>query len=296
MSPEVLISALITGIVLGGLYMVVAVGYSLIFGVIRVINLAHGSLLMLFMYAGFWLWYFFRLDPYVSILLVAPLAFACGYLVQDTLVRPMYEKEKSAVSGPLGVLLMTAGLGIVLQNVAMLVFKSDTRGVIVPYAQRVIRFGFLSLTITRLAMIGIAAAMVAALHWLLTRTELGTAIRAVGQNREAAAMCGVNIRRIYAITFGLGTAMLGIGGCAMLPFYLVQPWIGIPLGSKSSMIVVLGGLGSIPGAMLGAVIIGVVEAVGAQFVPATAASIFSLMLFLVVLFIRPKGLMGVVEA
>ena len=296
MTAETLISALVSGVLLGGLYAVVAVGLSLIFGIIRVINFAHGSLLMIFLYAGFWLWSLFKLDPYVSILIVAPLAFVSGYAVQHILIRPIFVREKAFVVEPLGVLLLMAGLDMVLTNGALLFFRSDSRAVLVSYGQATIPVGFLNLSVTRLALLGIAVLIVVGLHWMLRRTEVGTIIRAVGQNREAAALCGVNIHRIYAFTFGLGVAVLGVGASAMLPFYFVEPSMGLPLGVKSFIIVVLGGLGSVPGALLGALIIGVVESVGAQFVPATAASIFSLLLFLAILFLRPKGLLGVLEA
>jgi branched-chain amino acid transport system permease protein len=129
----------------------------------------------------------------------------------------------------------------------------------------------------------------------MNKTELGNNIRAVGQNREAAALCGLDVYRIFAFTFGLGCAVTAFGGCAMLPFYFVNPNMGLPLAIKSFIIVVLGGLGSIPGALLGGLIIGLVESVGGQFVPATSASIFSLVLFLVIVFFRPKGLMGILE-
>lgn len=293
---EALISALVAGLLLGGLYAVVAIGLSLIFGIIRVINFAHGSLLMASMYAGFWLWHFFGIDPYLSIIIVVPLAFAAGYGVQDFLIRPMFQREKTYVVEPLGVLLLMAGLDMVLSSGSLLFFKSDFRAVTVPYAAAAMHVGFLTIPITRLILLVISVLLSLGLTWLLSRTELGNSIRAVGQNREAAALCGLNVYHIYAVTFGLGCAVTAFGGCAMLPFYFVDPNMGLPLAIKSFIIVVLGGLGSVPGALLGGFIIGVVESVGGQFVPATSASIFSLIIFLFIVFFRPKGLMGVLEA
>jgi branched-chain amino acid transport system permease protein len=293
---EALISALIAGLLVGGLYAVVAIGLSLIFGIIRVINFAHGSLLMASMYAGFWLWRLWGIDPYLSIIIVVPLAFVGGYAVQHFLIRPMFQRERTYVVEPLGVLLLMAGLDMALSNGALLFFKSDFRAVTVPYGAAAVHLGFLTIPVTRLILLVISMLLALGLSWLLSRTELGNAIRAVGQNREAAALCGLNVYHIYALTFGLGCAVTGFGGCAMLPFYFVDPSMGLPLAIKSFIIVVLGGLGSIPGALLGGFIIGVVESVGGQFVPATSASIFSLIMFLFIVFFRPKGLMGVLEA
>lgn len=292
---ETLVSALVTGIMLGGLYGAVAVGLSLIFGIIRVINFAHGSLLMVAMYASYWLWRLIGLDPYVSIVVVGPLMFAVGYAIQSVLIKPMFVRERALVVEPLGVLLLMAGLDVALANLALLLFKSDYRGVIHPLATVTWKLAFVELSVSRTLMFVLAVVLTAGLAALLKHTDLGAAIRSVGQNREAAALCGVNVYRVYAFTFGLGTAVLAVAGAAMLPFYYVNPAMGTPLAIKSFIVVVLGGLGSIPGAMAGGILLGIVESVGAQFVTATAAAIFSLAIFIIVLFTRPKGLMGVLE-
>jgi branched-chain amino acid transport system permease protein len=293
---EVLVCALVAGVLVGGLYGVVAMGLSLIFGIIRVINFAHGALLMLGMYAGYWLWHFWRIDPYVSILVVVPLAFFCGYGIQHLLIRPMFLREKAYVVEPLGVLLLMAGLDMVLANGALLLFKSDFRAVNIPYGSEAIHLGLLTIPVTRLILLILSLLLASGLTWFLSRTDLGNSIRAVGQNREAAALCGIDVYHIFSLTFGLGLAITAFGGCAMLPFYPVDPNMGLPLAVKSFIVVVLGGLGSIPGALLGGIIIGIVECVGGQFVPATSASIFSLIIFLFIVFFRPKGLMGILEA
>lgn len=292
---ETLVSALVTGIVLGGLYGAIALGLSLIFGIIRVINFAHGSLLMVAMYVSYWLWHLARLDPYLSILVVGPFMFGLGYAVQHVLIRPMFVRERALVVEPLGVLLLMAGLDVVLSNLALLLFKADYRGVIHPLGTMAVRVGFVELSASRTLVFVLAVILTAGLSALLRYTDMGTAIRAVGQNREAAALCGVNVYRIYSFTFGLGTAILAITGAAMVPFYYVNPAMGVPLAIKSFIVVVLGGLGSVPGALVGGLLLGVVESVAAQFVTATAAGIFSFCLFILVLFARPKGLMGILE-
>lgn len=292
---ETLVPALVSGLLLGGLYGAIAVGLSLIFGIIRVINFAHGAFLMTAMYASYWLWALLGVDPYLSIIVVAPAFFLAGYAAQDILIRPMFARERALVVEPLGVLLLMAGLDLVLSNLALLFFRADYRSVAHPLGSATFPFFSMILSIPRTIVFVLALVLTGGLSWILTRTELGTAIRAVGQNREAAALCGVNVYRIYNVTFGLGTAALAIAGAAILPFYYVNPTMGSPLAVKSFMVVVLGGLGSVPGALVGGLVLGVVESVAGQFVPATAATIFSFVLFVVVLFTRPRGLMGTLD-
>lgn len=293
---DTLAQSVVTGLLLGGLYGALAVGLSLIFGIIRVVNFAHGGFLMAAMYASYWLWALTGLDPYLSIVVVGPLFFGVGYAVQNVLIRPMFVRERALVVEPLGVLLLMAGFDLVLANLALLFFRADYRGVTHPLGAASVPFLFMDVSVPRTLVFLLALVLTGGLSWLLARTELGTAIRSVGQNREAAALCGVNVYRIYNVTFGLGTAVLAVTGAAMLPFYYVNPAMGPPLAVKSFMVVVLGGLGSVPGALVGGLVLGVVESVTAQFVPATAAAIFSFVLFAVVLLTRPRGLMGTLEA
>lgn len=288
-------SALVYGILLGCLYAVVAIGLSLIFGIIRVINFAHGSIAMIFLYLGFFLWQFWGIDPYLSMLIVVPAAFGFGYGVQHVLIRPMFLREKSYVVEPLGVLMLLAGVDLVLTNGALLGFGPYTRAVETSYSTSTMQLGFITVSVTRLILAGIAVALTFGVHWMMNHTDLGHRIRAVGQNREAAAICGINVHHIYALAFGLGCAITAFGGCAMLPFYAIFPQMGMSLAIKAFIIVVLGGLGSVPGALLGGVIIGIVESVGGQFVFTTTAYIFSLVIFLVILFLKPRGLMGTIE-
>lgn len=290
-----LTSALVYGILLGCLYAVVAVGLSLIFGIIRVINFAHGSIAMIFLYLGFFLWRSWGIDPYLCILIVTPAAFGFGYAIQHVLIRPMFLREKSYVVEPLGVLMLLAGVDLVLTNSALLAFGPYTRAVETSYSSATVELGFVTVSVTRLILACIAVVLTFGIHWVMNHTELGHRIRAVGQNREAAAICGINVHHIYAFAFGLGCAITAFGGAAMLPFYAIFPQMGMNLAIKAFIIVVLGGLGSIPGALLGGVIIGVVESVGGQFVFTTTAYIFSLVIFLIILFVKPRGLMGTIE-
>jgi branched-chain amino acid transport system permease protein len=187
---ETLAPAFVTGLLLGGLYGAIAVGLSLIFGIIRVVNFAHGGFLMAAMYASYWLWALFGMDPYLSIVVVGPLFFLLGYAVQHVLIRPMFVRERALVVEPLGVLLLMAGFDLVLANLALLFFRADYRGVTHPLGAMSFPFLFMDLSVPRTLMFVLAFLLTGGLSWLLTRTELGTAIRSVGQNREAAALCG----------------------------------------------------------------------------------------------------------
>jgi branched-chain amino acid transport system permease protein len=279
---------------LGGLYGAIAMGLSLIFGVMRVINFAHGSFLMIGLFIPFWLWQLFRINPYVSMLAAAPALFILGYLIQATIIAPLFKRERAMVLEPLSVLMLTAGVGLIIDNMAFMAFGPDFRGITMDFASRALWIGsMLNINYTRLIAFLVSLVMAAALSLFLARSDLGRAIRSTAQNRDAASLCGINVMRIYNITFGLGCAVLGVVGCLMIPFYLVSPSIGLAFGIRSFIVVVLGGIGSIPGCILGGLILGVVESVAAQVVTATSASIFSFVIFILVLFFRPTGLMGI---
>ena len=284
--------AVLTGIQAGCVYAAIALGLSLIFGIIRVINFAHGAVLVIFMYLGYFLWQGWGIDPYVGMLICAPAAFGFGYAVQHFINRPLFIRERAYVVEPLGILILMAGFDMVLSNITLLGFGPFVKSVSPAYATNSIALGGILLNVPRLIMVPIVVALIFGVYRLLNRTELGNQIRAVGQNREAAAICGLNVHHIYALTFGIGCAITAIAGSAMLPFYPITPYMGLGLAIKAFIVVVLGGMGSIPGMLAAGIIIGLVEGVVGQFVPATYAFIVSLVIFLLVIFFRPKGLMG----
>ena len=293
MDPIILGVSVVNGILLGGLYGAVALGLSLIFGVMRVINFAHGTFLMLGLFIPYWLWQLFGINPYVSALVAAPALFALGYGVQAAVVAPLFKRERAMVLEPLSVLLLTAGVGLILDNLTLMAFGPNVRAVQIPLATKTLWLGeILNINYTRLLAFLTSVAITVALSLFLARTDIGRSIRSTAQNRDAAALCGINVSQIYNITFGLGCAVLGIVGCVMVPFYYVSPTVGLSFGVKSFITVVLGGIGSIPGSILGGLILGIVESIAAQFVTATSAAIFSFFIFILVLFIRPTGLMG----
>lgn len=292
MDPFILTFAVINGLLLGGIYGGVALGLSLIFGVLRVVNFAHGSFLMLSLYLAFWSWSVFGLDPYLSVLLTVPTMFALGYGVQAVIISPLIRRESALVVEPLSALLLTCGVFLALDNLALMAFGPDVRAVRTDYMLPT--WFVFGVPVNTPRLIGAVAAVAIALGlsgWL-RRSDMGRAIRATAQNRDAAALSGINVPQIYAITFGLGCSILGLFGSLMATFIPISPSIGIAFGIKSFIVVVLGGLGSIGGALVGGLVIGVFEAVASQFVPATSASIGSLALFILILIFRPQGIMG----
>ena len=292
MEPIILGIALVNGILIGGLYGAVALSLSLIFGVMRVINFAHGSLLMVAMFVSYWLWRLLGLSPYVSIVCAAPILFGIGYFIQATVISPLFKRERAMVLEPLSVLLLTAGVFMILDNSALLLFGPDFRAVQMDFSIKTIRIGILSINWARLIAFLAGIGVTVAFSLFLSHAEMGRAIRATAQNRDAAALSGIDVPKIYNITFGLGCAVLGIIGSLMVPFYPVSPSLGIAFGIKSFIVVVLGGIGSLPGCILGGLLLGIVESVTAQFVTSTSAAIFSFVIFILVLTFKPTGLMG----
>jgi branched-chain amino acid transport system permease protein len=292
MDTFILSFAVVNGLLLGGIYGGVALGLSLIFGVMRVVNFAHGSFLMLSLYLTYWCWSLLGLDPYLSVIITVPTMFVLGYLVQNVVISPLIRRERALVVEPLSALLLTAGVFLMLDNMALMFFGPDVRAVQTSYYMPSLMLGQIPVNAPRL--IGALAAVVIAigLSFWLRRSHMGRAIRATAQNRDAAAMSGINVPFVYAVTFGIGCALLGLFGSLIAPFIPITPSIGLAFGIKSFIVVVLGGLGSIPGCIVGGVVIGVFEAVASQYVTATSAAIGSLGLFILILLVRPQGIMG----
>lgn len=292
MDPFILLFAVVNGVLLGGIYGGVAIGLSLIFGVLRVVNFAHGSFLMLSLYIAFWAWYLLGVDPYLTAFINIPVMFALGFAVQSLVISPLIRRESALVVEPLSALLLTAGIFLVFDNLALMAFGPDVRAIQTSYYMPSLMLGDIPVNTPRL--IGAAAAVLVAilLSLWLRGSHMGRSIRATAQNRDAAAMSGINVPFVYAVTFGIGCAILGLFGSLISPFIPISPMIGLSFGIKSFIVVVLGGLGSIPGCIVGGIVIGVFEAVASQYVTATSAAIGSLALFVLILIFRPAGIMG----
>ncbi|MFG1365251.1 branched-chain amino acid ABC transporter permease [Xanthobacter versatilis] len=292
MDPLILSFAVVNGLLQGGIYGGIALGLSLIFGVLRVVNFAHGSFLMLSLYLSFWCWSLLGMDPYLSALVTVPAMFALGYLVQRLIISPLIVRERALVVEPLSALLLTCGIFLVVDNLALMAFGPDVRSVQLSYYMPSLMLGPIPVDTPRLIAAASSIGVAVAVSMWLRYSHLGRAIRATAQNRDAAAMSGIDVPQVYAVTFGLGCAILGLFGALIAPFIPVNPQIGVAFGIKSFIVVVLGGMGSLPGSIIGGLVIGVFEAVASQFVTATSAAIFSLGLFILVLLVRPVGIMG----
>jgi branched-chain amino acid transport system permease protein len=284
--PEIVAEAVLNGLLTGAVYGLVALGLTLVYGVLHIINFAHGALLTLAMYAAFVAWQAFGLDPYVAILPLVPLFFALGYGVQRFVIGPASRGEDS------NILLVTLGLSIVIENVMLAVFRSDTLSVQVPYAMEVVELGPVLLGFPRVVGFGVAFLVALVLFVLLTMTDTGRAIRAVAKERTGAALVGIEVNHVYAVTFGIGAACLAVAACLLLPFFYVNPRVGNAFVLVAFTIVVLGGMGSVPGALLGGLFIGVVESLSGLYLGDSLGQIGIFLIFILVLLFRPTGLFG----
>ncbi len=282
------------GIIQGGAYGAIALGLSVIFGVTRVTNFAHGGMLMVSMFMFFELYTRLGIDPYLGIIVVVPIMYLFGMAVQKFLITPLLKRESGTTQDPASLLLITVGLNNALVNLAMMIYGANYRNMPTKASTSYLTIGDAVFVTQWSKVIAFLASFLLAfaLWFIINKTELGKRIRAVSLNRDAAAICGVNVYKTYAIAFGLGIAAVAVAGACLSEFYFVQPSVGDTFGTKSFMIVVLGGLGSIPGALIGGFIFGLIETVGAQFINTTSASMLSFLLFMIVLFVKPNGLMG----
>jgi len=279
------------GLLIGGTYALIALGLNIIFGTVRVINFAQGTLLMVGMFMTYWLWALGGVHPYLSPVVTVPLLFGFGYLVQKSLVAPLFARERARE--PMSVLLLTLGLALLLENLALLLFAADFKTVQLDISLRTFRVGGIIVSVPR--FIGLIAAGVtgAGLYLFFTRTDIGRAIRATGQDREVARLMGIDDFRVYNVSFGLSAGLMGIAAAILVPFFYVHPAVGTSFLLKAFVIVVLGGMGSMPGAALGGLIVGVIEGVVGVYVQAAVAQIVLFGLFVGILLVRPTGLLGV---
>ncbi len=286
LSPVILIPAVLNGLLTGAVYALVALGLTLIYGVLHIINFAHGALLTAAMFAAFFAFRVLGLDPYIAILLIAPVFFCVGYALQRFVIGPTSHGEDR------NMLLVTLGLAVVIENALLFSFRADTRTIDLPYAFQTIDFGFTFLAIPR--VIGFAAVLIVALAlWaVMTLTDTGKAIRAVAKEKLGAQLAGIDVDHTYAMTFGLGTACVAIAACLLMPTYYVNPTAGEAFVLVAFTIVVLGGMGSVAGALIGGLVVGVVESLSGLFLGESLGQIGIFLVFIAVLLVRPTGLFG----
>jgi len=287
LKPDILLAALANGLLTGAVYALIALGLTLVYGVLHIINFAHGAMLTAAMFAVFVCHQVLKLDPYAAVLLLTPLFFALGYGLQRFVIGPASRGDDS------NILLVTLGLSIVIENGLLAWFRSDTRSIDTPYGFAVVEVWGLFLSTPKLIAFAASFAVAGLLALLLASTDTGKAIRAVAKEKTGAALAGIDVAHIYAVTFGLGAACLAVAACLLMPTYLVNPRSGNAFVLVAFTIVVLGGMGSIAGALVGGLAIGVVESLSGLLLGESLGQIGIFLIFIGVLLFRPTGLFGV---
>ena len=286
MSFTYILQTLLDGLLLGGVYGLVAIGLTLIFGVMKVINFAHGALMMLGMYVTYWAFALLHIDPYVSIVITIPILFFVGVCFQKFLINPIIDAPAH------NQLLLTLGVSLFLENLVVFLWSPNYRVVRTSYEFVYFYIGDVSISLLRLLAFCVAMLVASIVYLVLTKTDLGKAIRAASEEPGGALLMGINVRRIYWITFGIGAACAGVSGTAVAPFFPVYPTVGGVFVITAFMVVVLGGMGSVIGAFVGGLIIGVADNVGGLFFPGAMKHLLSFIIFILILLFRPAGLFG----
>jgi len=286
LSPVILVPAILNGLMTGAIYALIALGLTLIYGVLHIINFAHGALLTAAMFAAFFAYHSLGLDPYIAAVGLTPIFFCLGYALQRFVIGPAAHGEDR------NILLVTLGLAVVIENALLYGFRADTRTINLPYAFDVIEVGSAFLAVPRVIAFGVVIVVALAL-WLIMRwTDTGKAIRAVAKEKLGAELSGIDVAHIYAVTFGLGTACLAIAACLLIPTYYVNPSAGNAFVLIAFTIVVLGGMGSVTGALVGGLFVGVVESLSGLYLGESLGQIGIFVMFILVLLFRPSGLFG----
>lgn len=286
----ILTQQLILGVLVGALYGLAAAGLSLTFGVLRVLNVAHGELLMLGGYGTFWLFTLWQIDPFLSLLYVAPAMFVLGLLLYGALFQFVVQaNEEVRIKNSL---LIGFGLTLILHTLAIHFWTADERAVTTSYGGAVVRIGVFAVPLIRLASLVFAFAILTALHLFLAKTRWGRAIRATAEDWEAAALMGIPVGKTYLLAFALGTVLAGIAGGLVSVSYSISPSIGLEWTLKALIVVVLAGLGSLFGSFAGGILLGLAEATSVAFLGGPYREVMGLILFLIILVLRPQGLFG----
>lgn len=286
---ENFVTVLVFGLLLGGIYGLVSVGLNLIFGVIRVVNFAQGELVMFGMYGSYYAWARFGISPYLSVFMVAPLVGLLGIFIQRFVIQSLQAEPNMQIFA-------TFGLLMVFQNVMLALTHGRAYSIGGGFSASAIHLGDLRLSTVRVVTFFVATLITVGLHLFLSRTMTGKSIRAVTQDKRAARSMGINVERTFLLTFGIGAALAGLAGAMLAPIYTVTPTVGGNFILAAFAVVVLGGLGSVWGAYFGGLIVGIVEAFAGFYIDPELRSAVWFIIFLVVLVVRPSGLMGKVGA
>lgn len=279
-------AAFINGILMGGIYTLVASGLTLIYGVLHIINFAHGSLLMVAMFGVFYLVTKLGMDPYLSLIVTMPAMFALGYVMYRYLIGKLsYGKDEN-------ILLITLGLSIVIENLALMFFSGDSRTISMSYSDKMFEVGPLLVGLPKVISFVAAMIMCGILGLFMSRTDTGRAIRAVAKERMGARLVGIDVDKVFAISFGLGMATLGAAASLLMPIFYVSPTTGHVFVMVAFTVVVLGGMGSFLGAVVGGLIVGLTESFGGLYLGESLGQIGISLIFILILLFRPSGLFG----
>lgn len=282
------IQALVDGLLIGGVYAAIGMGLSIAYGVMGVVNWMHGEVLMVSMYISFYLVKYGGFDPYLTAIVTVAVTGAFGFLLQKYVLNNLIRQSKMAWRD---ILLFTAGVGMALQAIFNMIFGAEVKAVETKYSG-MLHMGDVLVSLPKLISCAIAVVCCVGLYFYLQRSEAGRALRATSQDRTTAQLMGVNANTVFDLAFAISLGLVGICGALLVPFYSVNPYVGSTFSFKSFIIVAMGGKGSIPGALLAGVVIGVIEKVGGYFVGDNLAQIFIFVMFIVILIVRPDGLLA----
>jgi branched-chain amino acid transport system permease protein len=282
----VLLQAIINGLLLGGVYAAYSAGFSLIFGVMGVVNLAHGELIMLGAFTSYWMFEYFGMDPYYSLPFAMVFLFAFGYLIQKYIINRVIEMPHIMSY------ILTFGIHLMVANIALKLWTHDFRSITTSYSGANAALLGLIIPYSRLVTFFLALLIISGLWFFLSRTETGRAIRATSLDKEVARLMGVNIREIYAITFGVGAAITGLAGASISSFEIISPEMGLQYTIIAFCVVVLGGMGYMPGALWGGMILGVAQSLAVTYLSAGISVAVTFLLLFVMLIVRPTGIVG----
>ena len=286
---ENLLNVLVFGILLGGIYGLVSIGLNLIFGVVRIVNFAQGELVMFGMYGSYFAYAQWGINPYLSVFIVAPLVGLLGVAIQRLVIQPLHNESNMQIFATFGLLML-------FQNLMLALSRGEAYSVGGPVGAAVVEIGDLKLSVVRVVTLVAVTLITIGLHLFLARTMTGKSIRAVTQDKRAARAMGINVEKTFLITFGIGAALAGMAGAMLTPIYSITPAVGGNFILAAFAVVVLGGLGSVWGAYLGGLIVGVVEVLAGYYIDPVLRSAVWFVIFLIVLIVRPSGLMGQVGA
>ena len=285
-SGDVISQAIASGIMLGGLFALISIGLTLIWGVMKIINFAQGEFLMVGLYLAYFLVAWGHIDPYITILITVPFLFFFGIAIFRVTISPILKDPI------MNQIMLTLGVSLILQNLALVLFSANVQSVRTRYSTWNFEIGPIVISVPQLiALIGSVICTLAIWYYLKT-TDSGRSIRASAQNPTAATLMGIDVPRTYLLAFGLGSATLGLAGSLMIPFYYTSPTVGLFLGLIMFIVVVLGGMGNLMGCFVGGLIIGLAETVGAAVFPGSLARVFTFTIFIVFLLFRPQGVLS----